>query len=255
MRPPYSALASIGSTARRWRYSATASPNKPRKRPPNVGTRTVRYGFSEGIALSRMSDGMRKKASWQSCAASVMPTSIRPAPQPTKADSATSQISSARTSARSVWGACSTASPSGRRWRGTGAWSAVREEFTALPASGLAGVPAMVESPGRADISDVHGSEVGRSNGSRLVKPSGNQSRAPLWSGAAAAFNRTVAVLLPAVIKKSVPVRTGAGWHPARQPGAGQLRASSGRSFRRWFGGGFRAAARARPWSRRGRPR
>ena len=64
MRPPYSALASIGSTARRWRYSATASPNKPRKRPPNVGTRTVRYGFSEGIALSRMSDGMRKKASW-----------------------------------------------------------------------------------------------------------------------------------------------------------------------------------------------
>ena len=43
-----------------------------------------------------------------------------PAPQPTKAASTTSQISSVRTSARSVCGACSTASPKARRGDGSG---------------------------------------------------------------------------------------------------------------------------------------
>ena len=53
MRPPYSALASIGSTARRCRHMATSKPSNPKARPPKQGTRTVRNGFSSTIALSR----------------------------------------------------------------------------------------------------------------------------------------------------------------------------------------------------------
>ena len=76
-----------------------------------------------------------------------------PAPQPMNAASTTSQISSARTSARSVSGACSTASPKARR-----AAMATRVDAV-LPACGAAGAPAIVESPGSVGMRDVQRSQ------------------------------------------------------------------------------------------------
>ena len=71
--------------------------------------------------------------------------------QPMKAARTTSQISSARTSARRTCGACSTAEPSGRRGRRVCGrlWSGSHQRRTqVLPAGGRCAEPARVELPG-----------------------------------------------------------------------------------------------------------
>jgi hypothetical protein len=117
--PPYSAFASIGSTTRREIHFAAANPASPSTNPPSDGTSNARSGSTASCADKYSPRPSAYSARCIICASSDIATTTAPAPAPTDPAKTTSQISSARTTARNLAGAWATTCLILRRCRKT----------------------------------------------------------------------------------------------------------------------------------------